>query len=292
MDAYAENVWYVEVRFAPMRHVNPYMDGRKVIACVDRGLDRAEKATGGNIVTGIVICAMRNFVKDMSNYHADISRLYQFSTTRELAQQVSLETARLAVACRQEGINRIVGFDLAGPEKNYPPHHHAEAFHEIMNSLMNITVHAGEAYGPPSVQQAVTYLSAHRIGHGTRLCEKGGEALLEYVRDHRILIEICLTSNLQTGAARSLASHPFRALLDREIRVSLCTDNRLISNTTVTDELLLAHRAFGMDASEIRRTLLYGFKAAFLPYDERRRLLLKARAALRQTGIVSNDGYN
>jgi adenosine deaminase len=235
---------------------------------------------------------MRNFGRELSPYYASLAQMHPHCTPKELAQLVCLETARLAVRCREQGMPRIVGFDLAGAERNHPPHHYTQAFYQIINALMNITVHAGEAYGPESVRQAVCYLGANRIGHGTRLVGKQAQKLVDYIRDHRILVEVCLTSNLQTKAVSHLSRHPFKEFLDSEVRVTLCTDNRLISDTTVTNELFLATRAYNLNAHDVRRTILYGFKGAFLPYDKRRKLLLEARAELRTLGLRSEDGYH
>lgn len=300
-DAAKENVWYLEVRFAPQRHIHDRMDGLAVLAAVDRGLARAEREYGGRLKTGIIVCAMRHFDERIGYYHRRVRENFRYSSNRELASHCSLEVARLAAEARRRGMTRVVAFDLAGPEENFPPGHHTEAFNEIINNLMAITVHAGEGYGPASIKEAVTHLNTHRIGHGTRLLEgnevggggagAGGgglpssAALLEFLRDHRIAIEVCLTSNLQTKAVRSLDEHPLRRLLDEELRVPLCTDNRLVSGVEVTDEYVLAYDHFKLTAKELRRIVLYGFKAAFVTYQERRRLLLAAKARLRELGL-------
>ena len=285
VDAAKENCWYIEVRFAPQRHINETLDGLAVLSAVDRGLAKAEREYGGRLMTGIIVCAMRHFDERIGFYHRRVRESYRYSTAKELASHCSLEVARLASEARKRGLTRVVAFDLAGPEENFPPGHHRDAFHEIINNLMSITVHAGEGYGPASIKQAVTHLNAHRIGHGTRLLEEQRDDLLEFLRDHRVAIEICLTSNLQTKAVRSLQDHPFRKLLDQELRVPLCTDNRLVSDVTMTDEYELAYDTFHLSPKELRRLVLYGFKAAFVPYQERRRLLLGAKARLRELGL-------
>ncbi len=284
-DAAKENVWYLEVRFAPQRHIHDGMDGIQVLAAVDRGLARAEKEHGGLLKTGIIVCAMRHFDARIGYYHRRIAENFRYSSPRELASHCSLEVARLAAEARRRGMTRVVAFDHAGPEENFPPGHHTEAFNEIINNLMSITVHAGEGYGPASIKEAVTHLNTHRIGHGTRLMEGDEPELLEFLRDHRIAIEVCLTSNLQTKAVRSLDDHPLRKLLDEELRVPLCTDNRLVSGVEVTDEYVLAYDHFKLTPKELRRIVLYGFKAAFVTYQERRRLLLAAKARLRELGL-------
>lgn len=284
MDCAAENVWYLEVRFAPQRHIHAELSGIEVIRAVDEGLKRAEQETQGRILTGILICAMRNYHESISDYHRRVRSTFPYATSRELGSLCSLAAARLAVEAKRAGIERVVGFDLAGAEANFPPSHHQQAFSWCIDNFLNITVHAGEGYGPASIQEAVTYLNAQRIGHGTRILEHG-DGLLTYLRDRRVAVEVCLTSNLQTKAIKSLDEHPFRRFLEEEVRAPLCTDNRLVSNVTLTHEYELAWRHFNLTPREIRKTVLYGFKAAFVPYSKRRHLLLAAKARLRELGL-------
>jgi adenosine deaminase len=285
IDCYAENIWYLEVRFAPQRHIHDHLNGMEVMKAVDRGLDRAEKETKGGIKSRIIVCAMRHYAEGISYYHRKVREVYPYSTAKELASHCSLETARLAVQARKAGLYRIVAFDLAGPEANFPPSHHTKAFYEITNVLMASTVHAGEGYGPKSIREAITHLNANRIGHGTRVLEEDNLCLLHYLRDRRIAVEVCLTSNLQTKAISSLDKHPWRAFLDNEIRAPLCTDNRLVSGVTLTHEYILAHKHFNFTRNELRRTILYGFKSAFVAYADRRELLLKAKQRLVELGL-------
>jgi adenosine deaminase len=187
----------------------------------------------------------------------------------------SLDMAELAVDFRQRG---VVGFDLAGEEGGYPPKKHVEAFHYIQRQNFNITVHAGEGYGKESIWQAIQYCGAHRIGHGTRLIDdiavadgkvvKLGE-LAQYVLDKRIPLEICLLSNVHTGAARSLEEHPFRVLFREKFRVTLNTDNRLMSNTTMSKEFAAAEDAYGLSIDDFEKITINAMKSAFLPYDRR-----------------------
>jgi adenosine deaminase len=284
LDAAAENVWYLEVRFAPQRHIHWQLPGVEVIKAVDAGLAQAEKDTGRKIQTGILICAMRNYHESISDYHRKVRESFPYAESRELGSACSLEAARLAVEAKKAGVERVVGFDLAGAEADYPPSHHRAAFHYCIDEFLNITVHAGEGYGPASIQEAVTYLNAQRIGHGTRILEEG-DGLLEYLRDRRVTVEVCLTSNLQTKAITSLDEHPFRRFLEEEVRAPLCTDNRLVSDIRLTDEYKLACEHFKLTPKEIRKTVLYGFKAGFLPYAKRRHLLLAAKARLRELGL-------
>jgi adenosine deaminase len=284
MDAAAENCWYLEVRFAPQRHIHEGLSGIEVLRAVDDGLKKAEQETGGRVLTAILVCAMRNYHESIGDYHRRVRGTFPYGTGRELGSMCSLAAARLAVEAKRHGIERVVGFDLAGAEANFPPSHHREAFSWCIDNFLNITVHAGEGYGPASIQEAVTHLNAQRIGHGTRILEQG-DGLLTYLRDRRVAVEVCLTSNLQTKAIRSLDDHPFRRFLQDEVRAPLCTDNRLVSNVTLTHEYELAWRHFRLTPREIRKTVLYGFKAAFIPYAQRRHLLLAAKARLRELGL-------
>ena len=167
---------------------------------------------------------------------------------------------------------------LAGQEDSYPARDHAESFYLIRRNNIPCTVHAGEAWGPASIRQALHDLNAHRIGHGTRLVEDGD--LLNYVNDHRIPLECCLTSNVDVGAVESLDQHPLKFYFDQGLRVTVNTDNRLISDTTVTQELALAQEHLGFTRSEINDLIIMGFKSAFLPYRERRHLLARVLDAL------------
>jgi adenosine deaminase len=213
-----------------------------------KGLERGRKNFG--VRSGLIICAMRNM-------------------------NVSLEMAELAVDFRQRG---VVGFDLAGEEGGHPPKKHVEAFHYIQRENFNITVHAGEGYGKESIWQAIQYCGAHRIGHGTRLIDdiavKDGKAvklgdLAQYVLDKRIPLELCLLSNVHTGATRSLAEHPFKIFYQEKFRVTLNTDNRLMSNTSMTQEFEAAAETFGLTMSDFERITINAMKSAFIPYDQR-----------------------
>lgn len=234
-DAAKENVWYMEVRYSPILHTQKGLKLTTIVDSVIEGLQAAEKKF--NIKTGVIICGMRN-----------------------INPQTSLILAELAVAYKNRG---VVAFDLAGQEENNPAKKHKEAFYLIRNNNINTTIHAGEAYGAESIHQAIHYCGAHRIGHGTRLYENGD--LLNYVNDHRIPLEVCLLSNVQTGAANSLERHPLRFYYDLGLRVTLNTDNRLISETTMSNELFLAAKHLDLSLDDIKSILVDGFKSAFLP---------------------------
>lgn len=249
-DMRADGVVYVETRFAPVFHTNMGLDRSRVVQAVLKGLERGRAAFG--VQFGLILCAMRN-----------------------MDPMISQEIAELAVDCRPHG---VVGFDLAGEEGGYPPKKHVDAFHYIQRENFNITIHAGEAFGKESIWQAIQWCGAHRIGHATRLIEdmriKDGQVLsmgtlAQYVLDKRIPLEICLTSNLHTGAVRSLQDHPFGVYHRYKFRVTLNTDNRLMSNITLTDEFLKASEAFGLDLADLEKITINGMKSAFAPYKQR-----------------------
>jgi adenosine deaminase len=238
-DAAKENVRYMEIRYAPMLHTQRGLRLTAVVEAVLSGIAQAREELG--IHAKIIICGIRN-----------------------ISPESSLEMARLAVAYKNRG---LVGFDLAGAEYDHPPKHHREAFELIRTNNINCTIHAGEAFGPESIAQAIHVCGAHRIGHGCRLWENGD--LLAYVNDHRIPLECCPSSNVQTGAVAELARHPIKLYHDLGIRVTVNTDNRLITDTTASRELFLCHTEIGIPLQDIKHILLNGFKAAFLPFHQR-----------------------
>jgi adenosine deaminase len=247
MDAHAENCRLIEVRYAPVLHLQKGLKPTVVVEAVLEGLRAANRETG--ILAGVLVCGIRN-----------------------MSPEVSLRLAELSVAYKNRG---VLGFDLAGAEHGNPARDHQEAFQLILNNNINCTVHAGEAYGPPSIAQALHYCGAHRIGHGVRLREDGD--LLNYVNDHRIPIECCPSSNVQTGAVSDMASHPFKFYLDFGIRVTINTDNRLITDTSVTKELAAMVRQFGLTVKDVRNVLVGGFKSAFLTFHDRAQLVRRAQ---------------
>ncbi len=250
-----DGVVYFETRFAPVFHTKKGLTHLDVVTAVLKGLERGQKDF--KIPTGLLICAMRNM-------------------------KISLEIAELAVDFRDRG---VVGFDLAGEEGGYPPKKHVDAFHYIQRQNFNITVHAGEGYGKESIWQAIQYCGAHRIGHGTRLIDDiavvdgasvklGG--LAQYILDKRIPLEICLSSNVHTGAIPTLAEHPFKVLYQQQFRVTLNTDNRLMSRTSMTNEFQVAMETFGLGLDDFEKITINAMKSAFLPYDERIRIIYTA----------------
>ena len=247
-DAWAEGVRYLEVRYAPVLNTRAGLSMGQVVEATLQGLARAELELG--VVARVIVCAIRN-----------------------MAPELSMEAAELAVGFRNRG---VVGFDLAGGELGHPAALHAPAFRFAREHDLNCTCHAGEGDGSGSVRQAIHVCGAHRIGHGTRLIEDA--SLTQYVNDHRIPIEICLTSNVQTRAVGGFARHPLRRYYDMGLAVSLNTDNRLMSGVTLTDEYVAAAEHLHFTFDELADLALRGFEGAFLPRQERDRLMADARA--------------
>jgi adenosine deaminase len=260
-DCASENVRYLEIRFAPILHTKRGLKLVEVIAAVLKGKEQAERDM--NIKLGIIICSLR---------HND--------------PEESLIAAELAVAFKNKG---IVGFDLAGAEKDFPARNHKDAFDLIIKNNINTTVHAGEAYGPESIHQALHHISANRIGHGTRLRENGD--LLNYVNDHRIPLEMCITSNVQTKAVDMVEHHPIKFYFDYGLRVTINTDNRLVSDTTLTDEYMLAIEKFGFTPDELKYLVLNGFKSAFLPYAQKVEMVAMAMKEMEEMGLLIRKDY-
>jgi adenosine deaminase len=289
IDNQAEGVRYLEVRFAPQLHIHPHMNAVMVLKAVNRGLKRARDEFNSRAEIregkeppfeyGIIVCAMRMFREGFSEYYSDLLRSHRYTPPKEVYQLASLEMVRAAVIARDEYELPVVGFDLAGEESGYPAGEHRRAFQYAHKHFLKKTVHAGEAYGPESIFQAITDLHADRIGHGTYLLEPGAISdpnikdreeyvakLGEYVSDRRITLEVCLTSNLQTNPEmQSIGEHPFRKLRAQRISTTLCTDNRTVSNTTVSKELQLAVEHLDLNRHDLKSVIVYGFKRSFFP---------------------------
>lgn len=249
-DLAAENVRYAEIRYSPILNTREGLPLTEAVDAPLRGLKRAERDFG--IQTAIIVCGIRNM---------------EPATSRDLAD--------LTVAYKDRG---VVAFDLAGAEYNYPAKKHKDAFYTVINKNMAATIHAGEAYGAESIHQALHYCRANRIGHGTRLFEDPD--LMRFVRDFQIPIEICLTSNVQTRVVHSFAEHPLRQYYDYGIVLSLNTDNRLMSATTVTDEYWRAHQHLGFTWDELVKLSLMGFESAFLHRPARLELLEQVKGEI------------
>jgi adenosine deaminase len=244
-----DGVCYVETRFAPVFHTSKGLYAEDVVSAVLNGLEKGSSDFG--VGYGLILCGMRN----MKN---------------------TLEIAELAVNFRSQG---VVGFDLAGEEGGYPPKKHVDAFQFIQRENFNITVHAGEAFGKESIWQAIQWCGAHRIGHATRLKEdiifdndgkvvRFGE-LAQYVLDKRVPLEICLLSNVHTGAVDKIENHPFGTLFKEKFRVTINTDDRLMSDTTMTKEFMTAIEFFNITLDDIEKITINSMKSAFIHYKER-----------------------
>lgn len=290
LDCVAENVHYVEIRFAPQLHVRRGFGLPDVLRAVAAGIDRARReidqrpeiASGElpRFEAGIVVCAMRFFLPQFSEHYRAFFEALPNAPREEIYALASLELARAAVRAVEEDGLPVVGFDLAGQERGFPAEHHAKAYQLIHDHFLGATVHAGEDYGPESIFQAITDCHADRIGHGTWLfsahriqdpriqdTEAYVQKLVRYVADRRITLEVCLTSNQQTipELRSDLAKHPFAAMRAAKVSTTLCTDNRLVSRTTMTDEVWKAVETFGLSARDLKDVLIYGFKRSFFP---------------------------
>ncbi|MEZ5091497.1 adenosine deaminase [Nocardioides sp.] len=249
-DLAADGVVYAEVRYAPEQHVQGGLTMDEVVAAVAEGLAAGEAAAGGRIVVRQLLTAMRH-------------------------QARSREVAELAVAWRDRG---VVGFDIAGAEAGFPPTRHLDAFEYLQRENAHFTIHAGEAFGLPSIWEAIQWCGTDRLGHGVRIVDDvtvgdDGEVTLgrlaAYVRDARIPLEMCPASNVQTGAAASVAEHPIGLLASLRFRVTVNTDNRLMSGTSMTAEMAALVEAFGYTLADLRWFTINAMKSAFLPFDER-----------------------
>ncbi|GIH74350.1 adenosine deaminase [Planobispora longispora] len=251
-DLAADGVVYAEVRYAPEQHTSAGLSLEEVIEAVLEGFRIGSEGRG--IRVGTLLTAMRH-------------------------QARSMEIAELAVRYRDVG---VAGFDIAGAEAGYPPTRHLDAFEYLQRENAHFTIHAGEAFGLPSIWQAIQWCGADRLGHGVRIIDDitvpaDGEAklgrLAAYVRDKRIPLEMCPTSNLQTGAAPSIAEHPIGLLRRLNFRVTVNTDNRLMSGTTVSEEFAKLSEAFGYSWDDMQWFTINAMKSAFLPFDERLALI-------------------
>jgi adenosine deaminase len=242
-DAAKDGVRYIEVRNAPILNSRGKLDMGEALEAQLRGLERAQQDHG--IIARSIVCSLR-----------------------QLPPETSLELAQLAVAYKSRG---VVAFDLAGGEAGYPASAHGDAFAYARKHNLAVTIHAGEGDGARSVRDAVHKCGADRLGHATRLIED--PELTQYVNDRRIGLEICLTSNVQTHAAKSYETHPLRSYFEKGMNATLNTDNRLMSGTTLTDEYMYAAKHLDFTFDELCTLALNGFESAFLPWEQRVALL-------------------
>lgn len=249
-DFAAENVRWLEVRFGPVLHTAEGLSMEAVMDAVLDGLARAEADFG--IRSGIIVCALRDRFVDASVAQAELAERY---------------------------LGRgVIGFDLAGGEAGNPAKQHLNAFYHARNHLLNLTVHAGESWGPESIRQALFFCGAHRIGHGVTLIQDPD--LLRFVVDRQIPLEVCPTSNVQTHVVPSYEGHPLKQLADAGVALTINTDSRLFSHTSTTGELWLAHSRCGLSADQTRAAAVNAFRHAFLPHDEKMRMLAAAESAI------------
>ena len=249
-DAARDGVRYLEVRYCPWLSRHQGLAMEHALEAELAGLQKGEREFG--VVARVINCSLRHY-----------------------DPAVSVEIARLSVAFRDQG---VVAFDLAGGEAGRPAGAHRAAFDVAAEGRLGVTVHAGEAAGAASIADAVDHCHASRIGHGTRLYED--PVLLRYLRDRRILIEINITSNVQTHAVAGAAAHPVRRYYDEGLAVTLCTDGWLMCGVTLSDEYWLAHTQLGFTREEIDQMILTGFEGSFLPWPERRALTERVRTEL------------
>ncbi len=249
-DLAADGVVYAEIRYAPEQHLTQGLTLEQVVEEVRAGFEEGVTAADGPIVVRQLLTAMRH-------------------------QARSREIAELAAAYRDDG---VVGFDIAGAEAGYPPTRHLDAFEYLRRENAHFTIHAGEAFGLPSIWEAIQWCGADRLGHGVRIVDDitvgaDGTATLgrlaSYVRDKRIPLELCPHSNIQTGAAESIADHPIGLLARLRFRVTVNTDNRLMSGTSMSHEMGALVEAFGWDLDELQWVTVNAMKSAFLGFEER-----------------------
>lgn len=250
LDAAAQNVRYLELRFAPLLHNQQGVPLKAIMEAVLEGLKEGEETSPSTIETGLIVCGMRQDVKG------------------------TIVAAELAAMFKDLG---VLAFDIAGPERNNPPDNHLEAFKIIQNHMLRVTVHAGEGYGPRSIRSAIYDVVANRLGHGTRVYQDGD--LFRYVVNMRMPLEMCLSSNVHTRTVHSYETHPLIDYLRRGVRVTINTDNTLISSTTINDEYVKVWKYLGATKGELKAIALNGFNSSFQDYAHSNPL----REAMRRT---------
>lgn len=254
LDLHRENVVYAEIRFAPDLHTHKGLSAQEAVSAVLDGVNRGRTETGMQV--GIILCAMRTDTAENN-----------------------LKIAEIAAAFSDRG---VVAFDLAGDEEGNPPKKYIDAFDYIRGKNFNITIHAGEAFGVESIWQAIQICGAHRIGHGVRLTEdmtiENGSvtklgSLSQFILDRRIPMEMCLSSNVGTGAVPSFEKHPFPIFYRNNFRVFLCSDNRLMSDTNLTKEMTIACEKYNLNFRDLEKITLNAMKSAFIHHNERIRII-------------------
>lgn len=286
-DSFNEGVRYIEPRFAPQLNAGRNFNIIEVLAATHRGLERAKSEINQSDVIkqgdeppfdyAIIGCAMRKFGKQFSPYYKNFIECHRYTPEIKLYPLASMELVRALVEARDVHGIPVTGFDLAGEEKGWPANAHRKAFAFAQYHFLKKTVHAGEAYGPSSIFQAITECYANRIGHGTHLFsselvenappeeqKKYTEALIEYISSRRITMEVCPTSNLQTiPSIKKLEDHPLGKMIKRRLSLTICTDNRLVSHTTVCREIEKVLQAHPLTQEKLKNIIIYGFKRSF-----------------------------
>ncbi|MFH0798732.1 MAG: adenosine deaminase family protein [Pseudomonadota bacterium] len=291
LDNFEEGVRYVEPRFAPQRHAHKSFSLDETIISVDLGLSRAKKEINARpeirdgseppFDYGIIGCAIRMFTPEYSGYYRQLMGIHPHMPKEDLYGLAALDLVRTMIDVRNDKGLPVTGFDIAGAERGYPAEDYKRAFDLAVKHFFKKTVHAGEAYGPVSIFQAITDCHADRIGHGTNLFDEDMvelptaiersryvRELWQYIADRRTCIEVCLTSNMQTvPGLKEISKHPFAHMFKNRLSLTLCTDNRLVSHTSVTDEIELAVRNFPIEPRKLKDIIIYGFKRSFYPGD-------------------------
>ncbi len=298
LDCFEEGVRYIEVRFAPQLLMTDNLGFEDIVTAADKGLKRAREEINMKILPdepefdfGIIICAMRYCDENFSPFYKQFFNLLKYSTKKEKIILASLEAAKAAVYLRKNTDIQVVGFDIAGSEYGNPADRHTDSYRYIHENFLHKTVHAGEAFGPESIFLAITALHADRIGHGLFLFDESMitspeitdkkkyiEDLVNYIADRRITIEVCLSSNLQTvPKIDHISKHSLKKMLENKLSVTFCTDNRLVSSTSVSNELKLALDNFPINQRQLKDIIIYGFKRSFYyqPYTKKREYVRK-----------------
>eukprot|EP00761_Pharyngomonas_kirbyi_P000619 gb/GECH01000619.1/.p1 GENE.gb/GECH01000619.1/~~gb/GECH01000619.1/.p1 ORF type:complete len:472 (+),score=126.95 gb/GECH01000619.1/:1-1416(+) len=319
MDNFHENVRYVEVRFAPQLHADPQrsFDLEDVMRAVCDGMDRAKKEANqilkenGNLARdephfefSVIACAMRFFTPHMSRYYHQFCGVHKYTDKKRLHDLASQALVSSVVKLRKEGLP-IVAIDLAGAESGNPASVHRKAFTKAKQNLLNITAHAGEAFGPESIFQSLTELHVDRLGHGFHLFSHDRiqdreiedsqdyvDQLKKYICDRRITLEVCMSSNLQTmpELESSIKNHRLRKMIDENVSLTICTDNRLVTHTSVTKELNLAVEHFDLNASELEKIVITGFKKSFFPHAHSEKVDYIQKAAKMYSNVAKEMG--
>jgi len=293
VDNQKEGVRYIEVRFAPQLNTTEKLSLKDVMISVNNGLKKAAQEFNSKLAPnepefhyGIIACAMRMFNEHFSPYYKNFCNVHSYSKHSEILKLAAFELAQAMVEIRDRYAIPIVAIDLAGQEDGYPAEDYTKAYEFAHTHFMHKTVHAGEAYGAESIFQAITKCYADRLGHCLYLFDKSKiqdknisdkdqyiRNLITFIAEKRITIEVCLSSNLQTNPELTdIRNHPFKQMMKEEISLSLCTDNRLVSQTSMVKEVMLAVQSFDLSSKELKNIIIYGFKRSFYgPYDKKRK---------------------